>query len=50
MDADNSKHPHGAIAIRGREIVAVGPEAEVVSKYRPLRTLDAKGGRYIPAT
>ena len=48
MDADNSKHPHGAIAIRGREIVAVGPEAEVVSKFRPLRTLDARGGAVHP--
>ena len=48
MDADNSKHPHGAIAIRGREIVAVGPEAEVVSRFRPLRTLDARGGAVHP--
>ena len=48
MDADNSKHPVGAIAIRGREIVAVGPEAEVVSRFRPLRTLDARGGAVHP--
>ena len=48
MDADNSKHPDGAIAIRGRDIVAVGPEAEVTSKFKPLRTLDARGGAIHP--
>ena len=48
MDADNSKHPDGAIAIRGRDIVAVGPEAEVTSKFKPLRTLDARGGAVHP--
>ena len=48
MDADNSKHPNGAIAVRGRNIVAVGPDSELTSRFKPLRTLDARGGAVHP--
>ena len=48
MDADNSKHPNGAIAVRGRDIVAVGPDSELSSRFKPLRTLDARGGAVHP--
>ena len=48
MDADNSKHPNGAIAVRGRNIVAVGPDSELTSRFKPLRTLDARSGAVHP--
>jgi imidazolonepropionase len=40
--------PHGAVAIRGERIVAVGPEAELRRAYVPARTLDARGGTLVP--
>ncbi len=39
---------HGAVAIRGREIVAVGPEAEIAHIDRPVQTIDATGCLVMP--
>lgn len=39
---------HGAVAIQGREIVAVGPETEIVSKDQPVQTIDATGRLVMP--
>src|SRR5215469_3546360 len=44
VDARRSVHPSGAIAIRGHSVVAVGPEAKVLSGWRSARILDAQGG------
>jgi 5-methylthioadenosine/S-adenosylhomocysteine deaminase len=44
MDARRSVHPLGAVAIRGHSIAAVGPEAEVLQRWRAGRVLDAGGG------
>ena len=33
----------GAVAIKGREIVAVGPESELERFDRPVQTIDATG-------
>lgn len=33
--------PNGAVAVRGREIVAVGPAAEIAGRYRAARTIEA---------
>jgi 5-methylthioadenosine/S-adenosylhomocysteine deaminase len=38
----------GAVAIQGRQIVAVGPEAEVSRIDRPLQTIDATGCLVMP--
>lgn len=38
----------GAVAIQGREIVAVGPESEVVPVDRPVQTIDATGCLVMP--
>ena len=48
MDADGSKYRKGEVAITGRNIVAVGPENEVASKFRPKRVLDAGGAAVHP--
>jgi cytosine/adenosine deaminase-related metal-dependent hydrolase len=43
-DARRTVYPAGAVAIEGRRIAAVGPEAEVVGASEALRVLDAGGG------
>lgn len=44
MDPARAIHPHGAVAVRGSEIIAVGPEDDIVRRYHAPRTLDARGG------
>lgn len=44
MDAERRVFADGAIAVSGRDIVAVGPSAEVLAAYEPARTIDAAGG------
>lgn len=39
---------HGAVAIQGRQIAAVGPEAEIVSRDTPVQTIDATGCLVMP--
>jgi 5-methylthioadenosine/S-adenosylhomocysteine deaminase len=43
LDARRTVFPHGAVAISGRDIVAVGPEREVLAAYRADRGIDAHG-------
>ena len=43
LDDRRSVYPRGAIAVSGRNIVAVGPERDVLATHRGERTLDAHG-------
>jgi 5-methylthioadenosine/S-adenosylhomocysteine deaminase len=47
-DAKRSKYPTGAIAINGRDIVAVGSESEVIPLFAPRRIVDAGGSLVHP--
>lgn len=38
----------GAVAIQGREIVAVGPESQIAAVDRPVQTIDATGCLVMP--
>jgi len=44
MDARRTIYPAGAVAVSGREIVAVGTEREITARFRGRRVLDARGG------
>jgi cytosine/adenosine deaminase-related metal-dependent hydrolase len=44
LDARRTVYPTGAVAVRGHTIAAVGPEAEVLRRWRAPRVLDAGGG------
>jgi cytosine/adenosine deaminase-related metal-dependent hydrolase len=44
LDEERRVFGRGAVAIRGRRIVAVGPDAEVAAGHRASRTIDAGGG------
>lgn len=48
MDEKRRVFPHGAVAITGSRIVAVGTERDLAQRYRPRRTLDAKGAAVHP--
>ena len=48
LDEQRRVYPSGAVAIRGRRIVAVGPDAEVGAAYTGARTIDAGGGTVHP--
>ena len=48
MDPERRVYPHGAVAINGGAIVAVGPEREVTSDLLPARTIDAHGAMVHP--
>jgi 5-methylthioadenosine/S-adenosylhomocysteine deaminase len=47
-DASGSKYPDGAIAIGGRDIVAVGPQSAVAPLFAPRRVIDAGGSLVHP--
>ncbi len=44
MDEHRRVFADGAVAIAGRDIVAVGPTAEILAQFEPARTIDAAGG------
>jgi 5-methylthioadenosine/S-adenosylhomocysteine deaminase len=48
MDARRTILPDGAIAVRGSELVAVGPREEVARAYRGPNRIDAAGDLVIP--
>jgi 5-methylthioadenosine/S-adenosylhomocysteine deaminase len=48
LDADRHVYPSGAVAISGRQIVAVGPDAEIGATYTAPRTIDAGGAAVHP--
>ncbi len=48
MDAERTVLNPGAVAVRGREIVAVGPRETVTAAYRAARTVEASDGLLMP--
>jgi 5-methylthioadenosine/S-adenosylhomocysteine deaminase len=48
MDAAGTLVEDGAVAVRGSTIVAVGPDAELASRYSAARVLDAAGAPVHP--
>jgi cytosine/adenosine deaminase-related metal-dependent hydrolase len=48
LDGARAVYPSGAVAIRDRQIVAVGPDREVAHRFRCSRVIDADGGTVHP--
>ena len=48
MDAGRTILQDGSLAVRGDSIVAVGPRAEIESKYASAQTMDARGHLVLP--
>ena len=48
MDGARSVYQDGSVAVRGDSIVAVGPRAEIESRYRGAQTVDARGHLVLP--
>jgi 5-methylthioadenosine/S-adenosylhomocysteine deaminase len=47
-DKKGTKIPSGAIAVRGRDIVAVGKSSKLEKEWKAARTIDAEGGLVHP--
>lgn len=47
-DDAGRKHPCGAVAISGRDILAVGPDNEIAPRYTAARVIDAGGALVHP--
>src|SRR5215470_6166059 len=48
MDRGRAMYDDGAVAVTGDTIVAVGPRAEIASKYDAGQTIDARGKLVLP--
>ena len=48
MDDKGPLIKHGAVAVKGRRIAAVGQAAELLKKYRPRKTIDAGRALVMP--
>jgi 5-methylthioadenosine/S-adenosylhomocysteine deaminase len=48
MDGARAIHDDGAVAVRGDTIIAVGPRAEIESKYVSSKAIDARGKLVLP--
>jgi len=48
MDAQFSQFDPGAVAVRGGEIVAVGPAHEIAAGYEPAEVVDCSGKAILP--
>jgi 5-methylthioadenosine/S-adenosylhomocysteine deaminase len=48
MDDTRRVIDDGAVAVKDDSIVAVGPRAEIETKYKSPQTIDAKGGLILP--
>ena len=48
MDDKGTVLEHGAVAVRGDRIVAVGTDADLAAKYQAKRTIDAAGKVIMP--
>src|SRR5581483_2506599 len=43
MNDAGTVYPAGAVAVNGTDIIDVGPESDLVRRYRPAEVLDAHG-------
>jgi 5-methylthioadenosine/S-adenosylhomocysteine deaminase len=48
MDGARAVYQDGGVAVRGDSIVAVGPRAEIESRYRGTQSIDARGHLVLP--
>lgn len=48
MDSARAIFPDGSVAVRGDSILAVGPRAEIESRYRAAQVIDARGHLVLP--
>ena len=48
MDGARTVDDDGTVVIKGDSIIAVGPRAELESKYQAKDTIDARGGLILP--
>jgi 5-methylthioadenosine/S-adenosylhomocysteine deaminase len=48
MDGARTIYRDGSVAVRGDEIVAVGPRAEIEARYSGVQTIDARGKLVLP--
>ncbi len=48
MDSARAIFPDGSVAVRGDSILAVGPRAEIESRYRGARVIEARGHLVLP--
>jgi len=48
MDSERHVFEDGALAVKGDAIIAVGPSAEILTKYDPKRKIDAGGKLMMP--
>jgi 5-methylthioadenosine/S-adenosylhomocysteine deaminase len=48
MDGARTIYQDGSVAIKGDEIVSVGPRTEIESRYKGAKTLDARGMLVLP--
>jgi 5-methylthioadenosine/S-adenosylhomocysteine deaminase len=48
VDADHHVFSPGAVAVRGREIVAVGPASAIAGKFSALQTINVSGQVVLP--
>ncbi|HNS60122.1 MAG TPA: amidohydrolase family protein [Anaerolineales bacterium] len=48
MDETMTQHKHGAVAVTGDSIVAVGPEDQIKKEYSGKETIDCKGKILMP--
>ena len=48
MDPARAIIPDGSVAVRGDSILAVGPRAEIESRYRGAQVIDARGHLVLP--
>jgi 5-methylthioadenosine/S-adenosylhomocysteine deaminase len=48
MDEDGTIYPEGAVAVRGRDILAVGPASEMLERYTAADVRDCSGCAVIP--
>jgi 5-methylthioadenosine/S-adenosylhomocysteine deaminase len=48
MDGARAIYQDGSVAVRGDSIVAVGPRADVESRFKAAQVIDARGGLVLP--
>jgi 5-methylthioadenosine/S-adenosylhomocysteine deaminase len=48
MDDEMNQYPHGAVAVKGESIVAVGPEEQIKKEFSGEETIDCRGQVLMP--